>query len=400
MVQAGSHTDATHRNHTLADIVNRFRPRYLADFGQRIPFAHIQAMEAIAACRTQDMGGHVIACNTCDEVDYAYHSCRNRSCPRCGHGRKETWLAAKREQLLPVPYFHVVFTAPDELRRVIRTHQRLLYPVLMKAAGRSLVDFCAKFERTKGKVGVMAVLHTWTRALTYHPHVHCLVPAGVVDQNGQWRDITFLAPHKSLAERFRHTLIDTIQRTLTKAGVQPPEGLEALRNKPWVVHVDQPKHGVDVVLTYLARYVFRIAIDDRRILHVDDDTVTFKYRDRGRTKWKVMKLDGVEFLRRFLQHVLPKGFNKVRYYGFWNPNAKALYASIQEQLKDRVDATPLDAQAAGAEAADTARSSDRLDTCPFCSKGTRRIIGELPKRAMVPGRPRRHPLLLRPRPGP
>jgi hypothetical protein len=353
----------------VAGVIRQFGPSYIARFGKSMPAAQLKAMQAIESCRTPALGGHVVECNKCRVQEYAYHSCRHRSCPKCQQQQGEEWFEARRLELLPVPYFHVVFTVPEQLRWIIRKHQRRLYPVLIQAVARTLLEVAADPQYMGGTIGLLTVLHTWTRTLVYHPHVHCLVPAGYVDEQGTWHAAKspYLAPQKVLAKVFRGKLC-----AMMRAAVQGLQLPGSIFLTPWVVNVDLPKHGTETVLRYLARYVHRAALSDHRIIAVTDKQVVFKYRDKERRKWKTMRLGGNEFLRRFLQHVLPERLHKVRYFGLWSRKSQPLLASIRQQLLAatvpitvpvRVEATP----------ACESRTPSWLK-CPHCSAGQRIIL--------------------------
>ncbi len=255
-------------------------------------------------CRTAVLGGHLFACTHCDRQPYAYPSCRNRSCPKC-HGRDiEAWRAARHSELLPVEYFHVVFTVPAELREAARRHPKTVYDVLMKASASALTTLAADPHYVGGRIGVLAVLHTWTRTLTYHPHVHCLVPGGGLSSDGQWRSARpgFLRPVRALSRLFRGRFRALLTRALPDLEVPA-----SAWKKEWVVYAKPSVQGVDAVLNYLGRYVHRIAITNNRILAIEDGRVTFRYPWCGQTRGQTMTLDAHEFIRRFLPHVLPKG---------------------------------------------------------------------------------------------
>lgn len=365
----------------MAGVVRQFGPSYLARFGKSMPGSHLTAMRAIERCRTPVLGGHVVECDRCRVQDYAYHSCRHRSCPKCMQQKGEEWFEARRQELLPVPYFHVVFTVPEKLRWIIRRHQRVLYPVLLQAAAETLLEIGADPKHVGGTIGLMTVLHTWTRTLEYHPHVHCLVPAGYVDPNGAWHAVKrpWLAPDKVLANVFRGKLCAMIRAAVD--GLQLPG---SVFHTSWVVHVDIPKHGTDTVLEYLSRYVHRVALSDHRILEVNDKQVFFKYRDRERKNWKTMRLAGHEFLRRFLQHVWPKGFHKVRYYGLWSRKSQAQLAAIRQQLLAAGNAKAAATTPAPKPTLGTEPATPRWLQCPHCSGGRRIILCRFSAGSMPP----------------
>ena len=323
---------------TVATAVRQFGPAYAARFGATMPAGHGRALGDLAACRTAAMGGHVTQCDTCGVEHYVYHSCRHRSCPACHGASTRAWLAARESELLPVPYFHVVFTLPAALRAIVRSHQRVLLGALMQTAAESLQALAADPHDRGGTVGILAGLHPWTRTLGYHPHVHCLVPGGALAPDGvTWRRArgNYLVPVRALSVGFRARFLARWRRVLPEVAVPP-----AVWKTPWVVYAKPTVQGADLVLRYLARYVHRAAITDARIVRVDPATVTFRYQDATARAWRTMTLPGEEFLRRFLQHVLPRGFHKVRYYGFWRPRAAATRAQLQQQLTPvaRVDA--------------------------------------------------------------
>ncbi len=307
----------------LADICARHGPEYLTKHKERILPSHCRALRDIADCRTEVLGGHVVQCDQCDCIDYAYHSCKNRSCPKC-HGKDtEKWLEKRRAELLPIIYFHVVFTLPAELRSLVRKHQKKLYAVLMKAAAYALLKLAADPKYIGGNIGLLAVLHTWTNALFFHPHVHCLVPGGGVSPDGGFRRSrakNFLVPVKALSPIFRAKFMQMAQRALPEVCFP-----QSIWEKDWVVYCKPAVRGSENVLKYLARYVHRIAITNNRILSMEGGEVTFRYKKPEKLKkkwvsrWLTMTLPVMEFLARFLQHVLPRGFHKVRYYGILSP---------------------------------------------------------------------------------
>ena len=362
----------------MATVIRRFGPAYMARFGRSMPLAHRNAMYAIEACRTPALGGHLVRCEACSVQEFVYHSCRHRACPKCGQLQAQEWLDARRHELLPVPYFHIVFTVPKQLRRFIRTHQKSLYPALIKAAARTLTEVASDPRHLGGTIGVMAVLHTWTRTLEYHPHVHCLVPAGCVDEAGAWQNPSrpWLAPHEVLANVFRAKLCAMMRAVVP--GLQLPGSVFTTQ---WVVHVDQPKHGTDVVLKYLARYVHRVALSDHRILKVTATHVVFKYRDRERREWQRMTLRGREFLRRFLQHVWPKGFHKVRYFGLWSRASHAQLMVLRQKLIDE-NANNAPAPAPTITPGTITSDMPRWLMCPHCKTGHRVILAHFMRGAI------------------
>ncbi|MGH2671216.1 MAG: IS91 family transposase, partial [bacterium] len=288
---------------SVAAVVRRFGAAYLARYHAAMLPSHRRALRDLAACRTAALGGHVTQCDACGAEHYVFHSCRNRSCPTCHGTVTAIWLAAREAELLPVPYFHVVFTLPSALRDVVRSHQRVLLHALMTTAAEAWQALARDPHYVGGTLGILAVLHTWTRALIYHPHVHCLVPAGALapiaaapNASGHtlpWRPArgTFLVPVRALSVRFRARFLARLRRVLPNVTV-PPQ----VWQQPWVVYCKPTVQGSALVLRYLARYVHRVAISDARIRTSTAEQVTFTYKDAERQQWRTMTLSGMEFL--------------------------------------------------------------------------------------------------------
>lgn len=369
---------------SVADVARRSGAAYLARYGAAMPSSHRRAVRDLAACRTAALGGHVAQCDHCGTEHYVYHSCRNRSCPTCHGAATAAWLAARETELLPVPYFHVVFTLPSELRELVRRHQRVLLHVLMTTAADALQALARDPHYVGGTLGILAVLHTWTRAMIYHPHVHCLVPGGALVPNARSQALTwrpargnFLVPVRALSVRFRARFLARLKGALPDAVVPT-----AVWQKPWVVYCKPTVQGGALVLRYLARYVHRVAITDARILAVTQDHVTFSYKDAATHRWRTMTLPALEFLRRFLQHVLPRGFHKVRYYGLWSPAATPRRLQLQQQLAAPRAAVPLSSTVAERTSNSTAPAPH--ERCPTCARGILRIVRHLPRLRAVP----------------
>jgi len=318
----------------VADIFRFYGAAYLQKYSPKMLPSHHSAFWDILNCRTPALGGQVYACDYCDHQVYSYHSCKNRSCPKCYGSDTELWLEKRQKELLPVKYFHVVFTVPQELRPYIRSRQTIMYNILMKAAGRSLIKLAADPHYVGGLIGILAVLHTWTRTLLYHPHVHCLVPAGGVSDKQVWLPArkNYLVPVKALSKIFRGMFREMV--TVKLPDLMIPE---VAWNKEWVVYCKPAIQGADKILNYLGRYVHRIAIANSRILSIDDGTVTFRYKNCGNSQWKTMTLDAMEFIRRFLQHILPKRIHKVCYYGLWHPSHRDTLRGLQIILEQDND---------------------------------------------------------------
>ena len=311
---------------TLAEIVQQYGDAYLEKYGDRLLPSHRRTLHDIAQCRTGALGGHVYHCDGCGEIHYQYHSCQNRHCPQCQHDQGQQWLERQQAALLPVPYFMVTFTVPSTLHEVIRQHQKVVYNILFRASAAALQDLAWDPHYVGEQIGMVGVLHTWGRQLNYHPHVHYLVPAGGLSADGeQWLSTrhNFLVPVKALSILFRAKFRDALK----EAGLFDQVPTQVWQ-QDWVTHCKSVGKG-EGALKYLAPYIFRVAISNNRILKLVDGKVTFRYRESDTGKWRTCTLTAEEFLRRFLQHVLPKGFVKVRYYGLFNPGLRHWLAVIR-----------------------------------------------------------------------
>ena len=314
----------------LAQIVRRFGPDYLKRRGGRVPAHQRKALRAIESCRTRRLGGIRRACRHCGHAHVRWHSCRNRHCPRCQKGKQQEWIAARLRELPPVPYAHLVFTVPAELAEHCRAEPEALYRALFEAASQSVLRLAR--QRYGIKPGSIAVLHTWGQNLHFHPHVHLIDTAGGMTDAGRWKAMPegYCLPVRALSAIFRAKCFAALERL--------GQDLPAKRlPKEWVVHARKPQQDPGSLLLYLGRYVYRVAIDESRIRSVDTGTVTFRYKDYADgSKSKSMTLRGEEFLRRFLQHILPAGFVKVRHYGiFAHATKAAALKKLRESLKAR-----------------------------------------------------------------
>jgi Putative transposase len=287
-------------------------------------------------------------------------------------------LEDRRRELLPVPYFHVVFTLPQELRELVRRDQKDLYDILLRAAAQALITFAADPHYVGGLIGVLCVLHTWTRALAYHPHVHCLVPAGGIsaDQT-QWRPArqTYLVPDRALSKLFRGLFWALVCQERPDLAIPT-----SVWTTQWVVYCKPAVHGTEQVLRYLGRYVHRIALTHSRLLAIENGHVCFRYQDSQDHRWKSMTLPALEFIRRFLQHVLPEGFHKVRYYGLWSPVHRSLLHQLQLWLAGHVPDPPPAAAASESQSTDSWGPPLRAGhPCPSCGQGLLVVIRSLPR---------------------
>jgi hypothetical protein len=349
----------------LADVVRLHGPDYIAKYGSRMLPSHRRALEDILACRTPAMGGHVFECDCCGHNVHAYHSCRNRSCPKCHTEDTQEWIDKRRSELVGVPYFHVVFTVPAFLHDTARTNQKAFYSALMNCAARALMKLCADPRYLGGKIGVLAILHTWSRTLSYHPHVHCLVPAVTIDGQqciGHSRK-NFLVPVRALSKLMKGMLLDQLEREISGFNIQRKD-----RRGKWVVFIKPAIQGKDRIVEYLGRYVHRIAISNSRIVSINSQHVTVRYQDSTDLKWKNLRLTGEELLRRYLQHVLPQRFHKVRYYGLWAPANRKKLHQLQLLYPDGEAPCPSTKDSSGEQA---------NNLCPKCKEGTMRFVRRL-----------------------
>jgi hypothetical protein len=330
-------------------------------------------MTAIAQCRTAALGGHVATCATCATVRYSYHSCRNRHCPTCQQDAAQTWLARQHNLLLPVPYFLVTFTLPSELREVARQHQRRIYRLFFRTSAAALQQLAQDPRFVGGQIGMLGVLQTWTRDLRYHPHIHYLVPAVGLVADGTWvvGNRRFLVHAKPLAILFRATFQAAMRHTTLHAQVPAATWQQA-----WVVDCRAVGSG-HTALRYLAPYIFRVALSNNRIVALANDAVTFRYQDGNTRQRKTCTLPAAEFMQRFLQHVLPKGFVKVRYYGLFSPGKRRLLAYLRHLL---VLTTGMAGPAARSQPPTTL---PHLPVCPVCGQ-LMQVVPLLPRRSRGP----------------
>lgn len=313
----------------LADVFKQYGPAYRQKYGSRMLPSHQKAMRAIEQCRTEALGGHVYYCEHCDEVQYSYHSCRNRHCPKCQWKAGEQWFEKQQNMLLPVPYFMLTFTLPEELRMLARSHQKTFYNLLFRASAAATQELARDPRFVGGKIGMIGVLHTWARDLSYHPHVHYLVPGGGLSDDQQawlFSGKDFLVHVRPLSILFRAKFRDMLRKTALFEQVSAK-----VWKQDWVVHC-KPVGSGQATLKYLAPYIFRVAISNHRILKIENGCVTFVYKDRESGEDQYRTLVAEEFIRRFLQHVLPKGFVKVRYYGFFSSGNRPRLRRIRELL--------------------------------------------------------------------
>jgi len=371
----------------VADVFRRFAADYLSAHGASMLPSHRRAIEDILDCRTAALGGQVWRCDACGTERFSYHSCGNRSCPKCHTVQTQEWLEHRQAEMLPVPYFHITVTVPAELREVLRANQRDGYAALMQASAAAIIELARDPRYVGGTVAVLAVLHTWTQQLTLHPHAHCLVSGGGISEDAStWHPArqNFLLPIKALAKLVRGKFRALLQRKCPDL-VLP----NVVWQVPWILHVTAWGNGEQAVLNYLARYVFRIALSNARIVGLDDETVTIRHKDRKTGQARTCRLSGDEFMRRFLQHVLPRGFHKVRYFGLWHPAQRRNAERVRQMLQLQAPPTPdplQDPSVPPPEPSDAEPMSPiEPMICPHCQQGRLIFIRRLsPQQAMGP----------------
>jgi Putative transposase/Transposase zinc-binding domain len=379
----------------VADIFRAAGPTYRAVHAGHLSLAQLKVMSAIEHCRTAALGGHVEACEDCGHWRITYNSCRNRHCPKCQGAAARTWLAEREADLLPVGYFHVVFTLPAEVADIAFQNKAPVYDLLLRAASETMLTIAADPKHLGARIGITAVLHTWGSALTHHPHVHMIVPGGGIAPGGQrWISSrpAFLLPVRVLGKLFRRLFLTRLI-ALQEAGRLAFFGsmahladrrtflrhLSPVRKKRWVVYAKPPFAGPEAVLAYLSRYTHRVAISNRRLIAYDETGVTFRYKDYrrdGADRQRVMTLAADEFIRRFLIHVLPRGFHRIRHYGL-------LASSTRKASLER--AHELLAVAPPPEDDTPAEPVDTRPPCPCC--GGHMIIIETFERWRQPRAP-------------
>jgi hypothetical protein len=315
----------------IAEIFKRYGSQYLDMYAEKMLPSHKRALYDITYCRSGAFGFHLDSCDTCGYTHLFFHSCCNRNCPKCHSNHTKKWLEDKEKLLLPTTYFHLVFTLPEELRLLVRANQNVLLNCLIKAAAYALQKLMADEDFANGIGGIpgmLCVLHTWTRTMIYHPHVHFLVAGGVVSKDlSQWlplKNKKFLVPLPALSDIFRARFLKLARKEIPR--IELPI---SIWKKKWVVFAKPYIKGGQKVLNYLARYIHRIAITNNRIVEHKNGAVTFQYFDLKSRCKKTLTLPALEFIRRFLQHVLPKGFHKVRYYGFLAPTYRDVLHSLK-----------------------------------------------------------------------
>jgi hypothetical protein len=382
----------------VADIFRGHGPAWRRANAGHVSLGQLKVMSAIENCRTAALGGHVARCEDCSHTQIAYNSCRNRHCPKCQGAAAKEWLAAREAELRPVPYYHVVFTLPAPIAAIAYQNKAAIYDLLFKASAETLLTIAADPKHLGARVGVTSVLHTWGSALTHHPHVHMIVPGGGIALDGErWVACRpgFFLPVRVLSRLFRKLFLEKLVAA-HEAGCLQFFGdhadlddsqafaryLAPLRKAEWVVYAKRPFGGPQAVLAYLSRYTHRVAISNRRLIAFDSNGVTFKWKDyraKGRERAKVMTLATGEFIRRFLIHVLPSGFHRIRHYGLFASSKRAENIAHARQLL----AVPKpQSENAAADAADGNKPQTPSHPCPCC--GGRMVVIETFERGCSP----------------
>jgi putative transposase/transposase-like zinc-binding protein len=394
----------------VADIFRDHGPAWRRANAGHLSLGQLKVMSAIESCRTAALGGHVARCEKCTHTQISYNSCRNRHCPKCQGAAAKQWLAEREAELLPVPYYHVVFTLPAAIADIAYQNKTVIYDLLFKASAETLTTIAADPRHLGARVGVTSVLHSWGSAMTHHPHVHMIVPGGGISLDGnKWVSCRpgFFLPVRVLSRLFRRLFLEKLLAAhkagrLTFFGDHAPLAdarvfaayLAPLRKIEWVVYAKRPFGGPEAVLAYLSRYTHRVAIANSRLTALDNNSVTFKckdYRIEGPDRYKVMTLAINEFIRRFLIHVLPRGFHRIRHYGLFASTSRADNIARARQLL-AVPQPRTDAASAGNT--DPSEPQTLSHPCPCC--GGRMIIIETFERGSSPRhRPAASPIVIR-----
>lgn len=361
---------------------------YLSDVAPALNAWQYRTLNALSLCRTSALGGHVDACTDCGTIRYSYNSCRNRHCPKCQSSDKERWMMDREAELLPVPYYHVVFTVPDLLNELFLANQQILYSLLFKVAWQTIYNFGWDYKFVGADMGMTSILHTWGQTLSYHPHLHCIVPGGGLSIQGKWRSAKgqnkrFIFPVKAMGVYFRGKFSAELARLNSSGKLRYNGNFKQLINasykKKWVVYAKSPFLSPQSVIEYLGRYTHKSGISNNRIANYENDQVTFRYKDYRDSKQKLMTLHAHEFIRRLSLHILPKGFVKIRHYGFLASKLKReLLSLIMKSFGKQYN--PADKKLAWEEICKNRLGFDPFE-CPICKGQMIRIKGIPPIRS-------------------
>jgi len=382
----------------VGDVFRRYGETYRQQHAGSLSRDQLRVMTAIERCRTAALGGHVEQCDQCHFQRIAYNSCRDRHCPKCQSLARAQWIEDRQAELLDTPYFHVVFTVPEEIATIAYQNKEVVYDILFRATSETLRTIAADPKHLGAEIGFFAVLHSWGQNLMFHPHLHCVVPGGGLSPDGQrWIACrrSFFLPVRVLSRRFRRLFVESLEKAFDEGQLKFFSSLQELddrkaflrylaplRKKKWVVYAKKPFAGPQQVLDYVGRYTHRVAISNNRILNIEDGQVTFRYKDyRDGSQQKTMTLSADEFIRRFLLHVLPAGFHRIRYYGFLGNRYRKEKLQQCRHLLGMILLEPgSSTEVAELDYRDRyqALTGSSLWECPACHRGRMIIIGEIP----------------------
>jgi hypothetical protein len=389
----------------VADIFRRYGEAYRQQHQASLPHSHRRVMHAIEVCRTAVLGGHVEVCDRCGHQRIWFNSCSDRHCPKCQSLARAEWLQARQSELLQCPYFHVVFTVPEEIAGIALHNKRAVYGILFHATAETLRTIAADPKHLGAKIGFFAVLHTWGQNLLHHPHLHCIVPGGGISPDGtRWVSCrpNFFLPVRVLSSLFRRLFLKYLEKAFdcgklrfygSLRKLEDPQEfrshLAPLKKTKWVVYAKPPFGGPRQVLDYVGRYTHRVAISNNRLLDIENDQIRFHWKDyRDNDQQKTMTLTAEEFIRRFLLHVLPDGFQRIRYYGFLSNRDRDEKLTLCRQLLGMPDLEPEQAPADQPAHHDSNQAVEQLKSslgkCPVCPQGRMIVLEALPPTAIAP----------------
>jgi hypothetical protein len=357
----------------LATIIRQYKTAFITKHQPLLN--HLSVLNALEKCRTAALGGHVDGCDSCGHLRISYNSCRNRHCPKCQQVNKERWIMARQQQLLPVSYFHAVFTLPQELNTWCIYYPKEMYNLLFAASQQTISTFANDEKHLGAMPGMISVLHTWGQNLSLHPHVHLIIPGGGIAPSGCWKNAKnegrYLFPVKAMSTVFKHKYMEGFLQLLKKENKNiEPFLRETLYNKSWIVYAKQPFGGPAQVIEYLGRYTHKVAISNHRLVSIENNEVSFTYKDYAdNSKQKTMTLQATEFLRRFCLHLLPRGFRKIRYYGFM-ANVHSVLLQVQQQEMGIVVKTTKEIKQLSWQVIAKQKLNYDAGLCPCCKKGT------------------------------
>jgi len=384
----------------VGDVFRRYGEIFRQQHAGSLSRAQLRVMTAIECCRTAALGGHIEQCDQCHFQRIAYNSCRDRHCPKCQSLARAQWIEDRQAELLDTQYFHVVFTVPEEIAAIAFQNRKVVYDILFRATSETLRTIAVDPKHLGAEIGFFAVLHSWGQNLMFHPHLHCVVPGGGLSPDGnRWIPCRkgFFLPVRALSRLFRRLFVESMEKAFDAGQLQFFSALEELRDptafrrllgrvrsREWVVYAKKPFAGPQQVLDYVGRYSHRVAISNNRILNIEDGLVTFRYKDyRDGSQQRTMTLAADEFIRRFLLHVLPEGFHRIRYYGFFGARYRKEKLEQCRQLLGMVPREP-ESKMAELDYRDRyqALTGSSLWECPACHRGRMIVIREIPPRSI------------------